>query len=155
MIGGALSRLGSFAADPFGGECVRFMPSYLRNSRLCWRSLHLAHVPMVHCGHLTIVPGRDCIPTHFGDNAAVSGITSPIDAAALLETLKFGGISLTGLRLTLARGGAIRTAATTSDGVSLIRRQRRSSEANSYADEIGGLQHKFTGWGAESAFSSL
>src|SRR4249919_724914 len=71
----------------------KLQPEYLHNSRLCWRSLDLAHVPMVHGGHLTIVPGdRDCIPTHFGDNTAVGGITSPINAAAPLETFGFSGI---------------------------------------------------------------
>src|SRR6266576_3899539 len=48
---------------------------------------------MVHGGHLTIVPSDpDCIPTHFGDNTAVSGITSPINAVALLEAFRFGGV---------------------------------------------------------------
>jgi hypothetical protein len=60
---------------------------------MCWGSLDLAHVPMVYGGHLTIVPGdRDCIPTHSGDNAAVSGITSPINAVALLEAFGFSGV---------------------------------------------------------------
>jgi len=72
---------------------------YLHNSRHCWggrlfgSSLDLAHVPMVYGRRLTIVPGdRDCIPTHSGDNAAVSGITSPINAVALLEAFRFGGV---------------------------------------------------------------
>jgi hypothetical protein len=48
---------------------------------------------MVYGGHLTIIPGdRDCIPIHLGDNAAVSGITSPINAVALLETFRFRGV---------------------------------------------------------------
>ena len=48
---------------------------------------------MVHDGDLTIIPGdRDRIPTRFGDNAAVSSITSPANAAALLEGLGFGDI---------------------------------------------------------------
>jgi len=43
---------------------------------------------MVYGGHLTIVPcNRDRVPTYFGDTAAVIGIASPINAAALLETL--------------------------------------------------------------------
>jgi hypothetical protein len=47
---------------------------------------------MVYGGHLTIVPSdRDCIPAHFCDTAAVSGIASPINAAALLEAFGFGG----------------------------------------------------------------
>ncbi len=79
---------------------VRFMTSeaklrsgmYLHNSRLCWHSLDLAHVPMVYGGHMAIVPGDcDCIPTHLGDNAAVSSITSPTNAAALLEAFRVGG----------------------------------------------------------------
>jgi hypothetical protein len=41
---------------------------------------------------MTIVPGdRDCIPTHFGDNAVI-GIASPINAVALLEAFRFGGV---------------------------------------------------------------
>src|SRR5437016_11684765 len=66
---------------------------YLHNSRFCRGSLDLAHVPMVHAGHLTIVPGdRDCIPTRCGDNAAISGITLPRNAVALLEASRFDGI---------------------------------------------------------------
>jgi hypothetical protein len=46
---------------------------------------------VVHAGHLPIVPGdRDRIPTRFGDNATISGITSPINVGALLEVLGFG-----------------------------------------------------------------
>jgi hypothetical protein len=52
--------------------------------RLGRRSLNFAHVPVVYPGHLPIVPGdRDCIPTCFGDNAAISGIASPVDACAI------------------------------------------------------------------------
>jgi hypothetical protein len=48
---------------------------------------------MVYGSHLTIIPGdRDCIPTHFCDNAAVSGITSPINSVAFLETFRFDGV---------------------------------------------------------------
>jgi hypothetical protein len=55
-------------------------------------SMNFAHVPVVYARHLPIVPGdRDRIPTRFGDNAAISGITSPIHSGALLETLGFGG----------------------------------------------------------------
>src|SRR6516225_5029950 len=72
---------------------IRAATQYLHNSRLCSRSLDLAHVPMVYSGHMTIVPGdRDCIPTHFGDNAAVIGIASPINAVAFLEAFRFGGL---------------------------------------------------------------
>ena len=47
---------------------------------------------MVYCGHLTIIPGnRNCIPTQFGDAAAVSGIASPINAVTSLEAFRFGG----------------------------------------------------------------
>src|SRR3984893_13120192 len=62
----------------------------LHSSPLCRHSLDFAHVAMVYGGHLTIVPcNRDCVPTRFGDTAAVIGIASPINAAALLETLRF------------------------------------------------------------------
>jgi hypothetical protein len=56
--------------------------------RLCRPSLNFAHVPVVYAGHLPIVPGDcDCIPTRFSDNAAISGIASPINAGALLRPL--------------------------------------------------------------------
>ena len=56
--------------------------------RPCRHPLNLAHVSMVHAGHLSIVPS-DCdrIPACFGDNATISGIASPINAGALLEFL--------------------------------------------------------------------
>ena len=62
-------------------------------------SLNLAHVSMVHAGHLSIVPS-DCdrIPACFGDNATISGIASPINAGAPLEFLKFVDCSLLLLR---------------------------------------------------------
>src|SRR5437762_919336 len=45
---------------------------------------------MVYGGHLTIVPGnRDRVPTCFGDTAAIIGIASPVNAAALLERLAY------------------------------------------------------------------
>lgn len=49
-------------------------------------SLDFTHVPVVYAGYLPIVPG-DCdrIPTRLSDNAAISGIASPINAGALLE----------------------------------------------------------------------
>jgi hypothetical protein len=57
-------------------------------TRLCCRSVNFAHVPVVHAGHLPIVPGdRDCSPTCFSDDAAICGIASPINASALLEAL--------------------------------------------------------------------
>jgi hypothetical protein len=44
---------------------------------------------VVHGGHLPIVPGdRNCIPSYFRDNAAISGIASPINAGALREALR-------------------------------------------------------------------
>jgi hypothetical protein len=53
--------------------------------------MDFAHVPVMHGGHLPIVPGdRDRIPTCLGDNADISGIASPIDAGALFEVLGFG-----------------------------------------------------------------
>src|SRR6516164_3322333 len=62
----------------------------LHSSPACRYSLDFAHVAMVYGGHLTIVPGnRDRVPTYFGDTAAIIGIASPINAAALLETLRF------------------------------------------------------------------
>ena len=66
------------------------LPLPLHSSPLCRHSLDFAHVAMVYGGHLTIVPcNRDRVPTCFGDTAAVIGIASPINAAALLETLRF------------------------------------------------------------------
>ena len=57
------------------------------------RFLDFPHVPMVHDGDLTIIPGdRDRIPTRFGYFSAISGIASPANAAALLEGLGFGDI---------------------------------------------------------------
>ena len=58
--------------------------------RPCRHALNLAHVSMVHAGHLSIVPS-DCdrSPACFGDNATISGIASPINAGALLEFLRF------------------------------------------------------------------
>src|SRR6266567_3324553 len=62
----------------------------LHSGPLCRHSLDFAHVAMVYGGHLTIVPGnRDRVPTYFGDTAAIIGIASPVNAAALLETLRF------------------------------------------------------------------
>src|SRR6202040_58960 len=62
----------------------------LHSSPLCRHSLDFTHVAMVYGGHLTIVPcNRDRVPTYFGDTAAVIGIASPVNAAALLETLRF------------------------------------------------------------------
>jgi hypothetical protein len=59
-------------------------------TRLCCRSVNFAHVPVVHAGHLPIVPGdRDCCPTCLSDDAAICGIASPINASALLEALRF------------------------------------------------------------------
>src|SRR5260370_5717288 len=62
----------------------------LHSSPACRHSLDFAHVAMVYGGHLTIVPGnRDRVPTYFGDTAAIIGIALPVNAAALLETLRF------------------------------------------------------------------
>jgi hypothetical protein len=62
----------------------------LHSSPACRHSLDFAHVAMVYGGHLTIVPGnRDRVPTYFGDTAAIIGIASPLNAAAVLETLRF------------------------------------------------------------------
>jgi hypothetical protein len=41
---------------------------------------------------MTIVPGdRNRVPTLFANSAAISGITLPAKAGALLEVLRFGG----------------------------------------------------------------
>src|SRR6266446_6160155 len=62
----------------------------LHSSPACRHSLDFAHVAMVYGGHPTIVPGnRDRVPTYFGDTAAIIGIALPVNAAALLETLRF------------------------------------------------------------------
>src|SRR6476620_7184676 len=62
---------------------------------------------MVYDGHLTIVPGdRDRIPTRSCDSAAISGIASPINTAALLEAFRFGGRHCCGShQLAAARNG--------------------------------------------------
>ena len=63
----------------------------LRRMRLRRCSMNFAHVPVVYARHLPIVPGdRDRIPTRFGDNAAITGVASPVHSGALLETLGFG-----------------------------------------------------------------
>ena len=63
----------------------------LHNMHLCRHSLNFAHVPVVDAGHLPIVPGnRDRVPSRFGDNAAIGGVTSPENAGADLQVLGFG-----------------------------------------------------------------
>jgi hypothetical protein len=53
--------------------------------------LNLSHVPVMHADQLAIVPSdRDHTPTRFRDSAAISGISSPINASALCRTLGFG-----------------------------------------------------------------
>src|SRR3979411_2082309 len=70
----------------------------------CRHSLNFAHVPVVYAGHLPIVPGDcDCIPTCFGDNAAVSGVASPIYAVALLEAFGFADCHRCSLRCLRSR----------------------------------------------------
>src|ERR1700733_8351965 len=72
------------------GLCIACRWRPLHGAGLCRRLLNLAHVAVVPARHLPIVPGdRDRIPACFGNNAAVSGIASPIDAGALLEKLGF------------------------------------------------------------------
>ena len=62
----------------------------LHGTRLCRHQLNFAHVTVVHARHLAIAPGdRDRIPTRFGDNAAISGIASPINPGAFREALRF------------------------------------------------------------------
>src|SRR5204863_3404686 len=47
---------------------------------------------MMDISHMAIVPSdRDRVPAFFGDRAAISGITSPVNTSALLEVLRFGG----------------------------------------------------------------
>jgi len=77
---------------------VRSFMSGLQVTSPYWRaasfhSLDFAHVAVLHDGHMTIVPG-DCdrVPTRLSDNAAISGITLPANASALLEVLRFGGV---------------------------------------------------------------
>jgi hypothetical protein len=83
-------KLPSAAAAPHQPRTGRIQ--HLYNNRLCRRALDFAHISMVYFGHPTIVPSdRDCIPTHFGDNASVSGIASPINAATYFEAFGFGG----------------------------------------------------------------
>jgi hypothetical protein len=56
------------------------------------RSLDFEHVPVMHGGHMMIVPGdRDRVPTRLGDDATVSRVASPANASTLLEVLRFGG----------------------------------------------------------------
>jgi hypothetical protein len=53
------------------------------------RSLDFAHIPMVYGRHVTVVPNdRDGVPTSFGEDAAISRNTSPINTAALLESTR-------------------------------------------------------------------
>jgi hypothetical protein len=59
----------------------------------CWHALNFAHVSVVDNRHVPIVPGdRDRVPTRFGDNAAISGITPPKNASAGLQVLGFGTV---------------------------------------------------------------
>jgi hypothetical protein len=47
---------------------------------------------MVHGRYVTVVPGdRDRVPTSFADDAAISGITLPVNTVAFLEGFGFGG----------------------------------------------------------------
>jgi hypothetical protein len=57
---------------------------------LCRHWMNVAHVAMVYPCHLSIVPGdRNCIPTFFGDDSAICGFASPIDAGAFRKALRF------------------------------------------------------------------
>jgi hypothetical protein len=76
-------------SNEFNPTIVRL---HLHSTGLFPHFLNLAHIPVVHAGHLPIVPGdRDRIPTRFGDNSAICGLSSPINADAFLEVLGFGG----------------------------------------------------------------
>ena len=56
----------------------------LHRMRLCRRLPNFAHVSVVYSGHGPVLPGdRDRVPTGFRNNAAVAGISLPIDASVL------------------------------------------------------------------------
>jgi hypothetical protein len=56
------------------------------------RAQDFPHVPMMDDCDVTIFPSNsDRVPTLLGNNAAISGITMPVNACALLEVLRFGG----------------------------------------------------------------
>ena len=60
----------------------------LHNMHLCRHTLNFAHVSVVDNRHVPVVPGdRDRVPSRFGDNAAISGITPPKNAGADLQVL--------------------------------------------------------------------
>ena len=78
----------------------RVVAAFLRNpgtpytvAPLRRRSLDFAHIPMMYGRHVPVIPSNcDRVPTRFRNTAAVVGIAPPINAAALLEGLRFGGI---------------------------------------------------------------
>ena len=56
------------------------------------RFMDFVHIPMVHGGNLTIVPGdRDRVPARSDDAATIWGTTAPTYPIALAEFLRFGG----------------------------------------------------------------
>ena len=60
-------------------------------------SMDFAHVSTGYGRHVTIVPrNRDRVPPRFGNDAAVSGVASPINPVTLLEAFGFvdGHVSL-------------------------------------------------------------
>ena len=67
------------------------MPLPLHCGRPCRRSLNFAHVAVMNDSHLTIIPGdRHRVPARSRDLAAIGGIASPVNTAALLEVFRFG-----------------------------------------------------------------
>jgi hypothetical protein len=56
------------------------------------RARDFPHVLMMGDSDVTIFPiDSDRVLTLLGNNAAISGITMPVNACALLEVLRFGG----------------------------------------------------------------
>ena len=54
-------------------------------------ALNFTHVSVMDNRHVPVVPGdRDRVPSRFGDNAAIGGITPPKNAGADLQVLGFG-----------------------------------------------------------------
>jgi len=54
-------------------------------------ALNFTHVSVMDNRHVPVVPGdRDRVPSRFGDNAAIGGITPPKTAGVDLQVLGFG-----------------------------------------------------------------
>ncbi len=64
------------------------------------RSFDLAHIAVMHGGHMPVVPGDgDAGPIRISDDASVSGITAPAKAMACLEVFGFSGGQRRALRI--------------------------------------------------------